>query len=226
MNLLRSYEFFQPEECRERIHIIGCGAIGSTLAENLIRLGLTKISIYDFDKVESHNIANQMYRQIDIKKEKVDALFEMLSDINPEIKDIENGFKIVRKGYTDQKLSGYVFLCVDSIELRKEICESNKFNTCIKAVFDFRMRLTDAQHFAADWRDKKMVANLIKTMQFSHEEALADTPVSACNSPLSVAPTIRSIVAYGVSNFMNFVKGKSLKTLIVTYPFDYVVDAF
>ncbi|MEG2121686.1 MAG: hypothetical protein RRZ64_06480, partial [Rikenellaceae bacterium] len=84
----------------------------------------------------------------------------------------------------------------------------------------------DAQHFAADWRDKKMVANLIKTMQFSHEEALADTPVSACNSPLSVAPTIRSIVAYGVSNFMNFVKGKSLKTLIVTYPFDYVVDAF
>lgn len=33
MDLSKSYEFFKPEMCRERIHIIGCGAIGSTVAE-------------------------------------------------------------------------------------------------------------------------------------------------------------------------------------------------
>ena len=39
MNLSKSYEFFKPESCGGRIHIIGCGAVGSTVAENLSRLG-------------------------------------------------------------------------------------------------------------------------------------------------------------------------------------------
>lgn len=223
MNLSKSYDFFKPESCTERLHIIGCGAIGSTVAENLVRFGLTKLSLYDFDYVESHNIANQMFKQSDIGKLKIEALYDLLYDINPEVKD---NIKLIDKGYIGQRLSGYVFLCVDSIDLRREIAEGCKENAYVKAMFDFRMRLTDAQHYAADWRDKKMVDDFLNSMAFSHEEAAEETPVSACNITLSVVPTVRTIVAYGVSNFINFVRGTKIRKLILIDAFGYSVDAF
>ena len=223
MNLVKSYEFFQPEMCKERIHIIGCGAIGSTVAENLVRFGLTRITLYDFDVVEEKNVANQMFRQIDVGKKKVEALAEMLYDINPEVK---RDLKLADEGYKGQKLSGYVFLCVDSIDLRREIATASKYNRSIKAFFDFRMRLTDAQHYAADWGDRKMVEDFLNSMAFSHEEAAAETPVSACNQTLSVVPTVRMIVANGVANFINFVKDGHIKKLILIDAFSYALDAF
>lgn len=223
MNLSKSYEFFQPEMCTERIHIIGCGAIGSTVAENLVRFGLTKLTLYDFDYVEPHNIANQMFRQIDVGKSKVVALADMLCEINP---DVKKDIKLVDKGYVNQKLSGYVFLCVDNIDLRREIASKCKGNTFVKAMFDFRMRLTDAQHYAADWGNRKMVEDFLNSMAFTHDEAKAETPVSACNITLSVVPTVRTIVAQGVSNFINFVKGNGICKLILIDAFGHTVDAF
>ena len=223
MDLSKSYEYFKPETCTDRIHIIGCGAVGSTVAENLARFGITRITLYDFDCVEPHNIANQMFRQSDIGKPKVEALADILYDINPEIR---KDLKIVEKGYINQKLSGYVFLCVDNIDLRREIAQSCKGNMCIKAMFDFRMRLTDAQHYAADWRDGKMVNDFINSMDFSHDEAKNETPVSACNITLSVVPTVRMIVACGVSNFINFVNENSIKKLILIDAFAHTIDAF
>lgn len=223
MDLSKSYEFFKPEMCNERLHIIGCGAIGSTVAENLVRFGLTNITLYDFDVVEKHNIANQMFRETDIGKLKTEALAEYLCSINPEAKA---DLKIVNKGYTGQKLSGYVFLCVDNIDLRREIAEKCADNQYIKAMFDFRMRLTDAQHYAADWSNRDMIENFLKTMAFSHEEAQKETPVSACNITLSVVPTVRIICAYGVANFINFVKDGNIKKMILADAFNYTVDAF
>lgn len=223
MDLTKSYEFLKPEMCRDRIHIIGCGAIGSTVAENLARFGLTKITLYDFDTVEPHNVANQMFTNEDIGKPKVLAVAEYLKKINPEIVD---DLKIADKGYTGQRLSGYVFLCVDNIDLRREIATACKDNVFVKGMFDFRMRLTDAQHYAADWSDKRAVEAFINSMAFSHEEAKEATPVSACNIPLSVCPTVRTVVAYGVANFVNFVKGLALKKMILVDAFSFQVDAF
>lgn len=223
MNLAKCYDFFQPEMCKERLHIIGCGAIGSTVAENLARFGLTKITLYDFDNVEAHNIANQMFTQEDIGKPKVEAVADYLVKINPEV---ANDIKLVHKGYVGQRLSGYVFLCVDNIDLRREIAQACQDNTFVKAMFDFRMRLTDAQHYAAAWDDKKMVESFIKSMAFSHDEAKAETPVSACNITLSVVPTVRMIVAAGVSNFINFAKGGSIRKMILCDAFGHTIDAF
>lgn len=223
MDLSKSYEFFKPDMLTARVHVIGCGAIGSTVAENLARFGITKITLYDFDKVEAHNITNQMFRETDIGKFKVDAMAEQLHAINP---DIGRGLKLVREGWTGQKLSGYVFLCVDNIDLRREIAQACQGSSYVKGMFDFRMRLTDAQHYAADWSDKKSVENFLKTMAFSHEEAAEETPVSACNITLSVVPTVRMVVGLGVANFINFVKGGPLKKLILVDAFAPSVDAF
>lgn len=223
MDLSKSYEFFKPEMLESRVHIIGCGSVGSTVAENLVRFGITRMTLYDFDKVEAHNLANQMFRNSDVGRLKVEAVADMLCEINP---DCESELKLVPEGWTGQRLSGYVFLCVDNIDLRREIATKFKDNPYVKGMFDFRTRLTDAQHYAADWSDPRMVEAFLNSMAFSHEEAKKETPVSACNVELSVAPTIRLIVACGVSNFINFVKGEPLKKLILADAFHFMIDAY
>lgn len=216
MDLTKSIEYFDPVMVRSKCHIIGCGSVGSTVAENLARLGITKFALYDFDHVEAHNIANQMFVQSDIKAAKVEATKRIITDINP---DAAPTIEIHPEGYKDQRLGGYVFLCVDNIDLRREICQKNRMNRSIKAVFDFRTRLEDAQHYAANWGDMRHVDNMLKSMDFSHDEAHAATPVTACGTELGVAPTVRAICALGVANFMNFVRGVDLKTIVVCDPF-------
>lgn len=225
MDLSKSYEFFQPEMLgKSRIHVIGCGAIGSTVCENLARFGVgASMTLYDFDKVEPHNVANQMFVQRDIGRAKVDAVADMILAIDP---DAKSGLRLVPKGWTGQRLAGYVFLCVDDIGLRREIATACEDNPYVKGMFDFRMGLTDAQHYAADWKDRKMVHDFIASMAFTHEEAKEATPVSACNIPLSVCPTVRSIVAYGVANFVNFVKSGQLKKLVLSETFDLSLVTF
>lgn len=223
MDLSKSYEYFQPEKLDDRVHIVGCGSVGSTVAENLARSGVTKFTLWDFDVVEPHNLANQMFRQKDIGKPKVDALLDILCEINPDIKD---DVKLQSEGWKGQQLSGFVFLCVDNIDLRREIVQKHFDNPYIKAMFDFRTRLEDAQHYAADWSDYKMKKDFLASMNFSHDEAKEETPVSACNVTLSVCPTVRIICAYGVANFMNFWNGKPIKKLILADAFGFQLDAF
>ena len=211
INLTKSLDFFDPIKVSEQIHVIGLGAIGSHVVEQLVRLGITKLYIYDFDEVEPHNIANQIYYHKQIENTKVDATIENCLKINPSIEMVP-----FRKGYTTQPLSGHIFLCVDSIELRKKITESVQFNTNVKAIFDFRMGLSDAQHYAATYKNIK---RLLTTMDFTDDEAKEATPVSACGTTLSVIPTIKMITALGIANFINVTKGEPEKATII-------IDAF
>lgn len=223
MDLSKSYEFFQPEKDSARIHIIGCGSVGSTVAENLARCGVTKMTLWDFDKVEAHNIVNQMFRQQDVGKLKVEALKDILYEINPEV---ENAVELKPDGWNGKILSGYIFLCVDSIDLRREFVEKHMNSPYVKAIFDFRTLLTGAQHYAADWSDYKMKQDLLNSMQFSHEEAKEETPVSACGVTLGVATTVRLICALGVNNYINFVKGQGIKKLVIVDGFNFDLLAF
>lgn len=223
MNLSKSYEFFQPEKYPERVHIIGCGSVGSTLAENLARCGITKFTLWDFDNVEPHNIVNQMFTQQHMGKTKVEALKDILVEINP---DIAETAELKPKGWQGELLSGYVFLCVDSIEIRRDFVEKHMNTPYIKAVFDFRTFLEGAQLYAADWSDYQMKEVLLSTMQFSHEEAAEETPVSACGITLGVATTVRLACAFGVNNFINFVKGKGIKKVVMINGFEFMLDSF
>lgn len=223
MDLSKSYEFFQPEKDDSRIHIVGCGSVGSTVAENLARCGLTRFTLWDFDTVEQHNIVNQMFRQQDVGRLKVEALKDILTDINP---DIAQHIELKPKGWQGKLMSGYIFLCVDSVELRREIVEKHMDSPYVEAVFDFRTLLESAQHYAADWSDIKSKQNLLNSMQFSHEEAAEETPVSACGITLGVATTVRLVCAIGVNNFINFVKGNGLWKFCQIDGFHGLLDCF
>ena len=218
MNLAKSFEFFDPSSCKERIHIIGCGGGGSTVPELLARFGLENFALYDFDYVEEKNLVNQMFVREDIGQLKVEATLKNMCKINPEI---EKHTVLYKEGYTNQKLSGYVFLCVDKIELRREIVKANRFNPNIKAMFDFRNALTTGQHYAADWSKDSQIKAFLDTMDFTHEEAQRNTPMSACRVSLCVAPTVRLVAMVGVTNFINFVKDGNLVNTILTDPFTF-----
>lgn len=223
MNLNKHLEFFDPlNTIKNDIHVIGCGAIGSHIAEMLTRMGVLKLHLWDFDIVSEHNITNQLYTAKDINHPKTEQLCKHLLQINPKIEITTH-----TKGWKpNSRLSGYVFLCVDNIDLRREIIEENKYNPNIKAMFDFRMRLTDAQHYAADWTNQNSIKKLLDTMQFTHKEAKETTPINACGSTLNIISTVRSITALGLANFINFVKEGKLKHLILIDSFNYILDAF
>lgn len=225
MNLIRQEEFFSPVKTTDDIHIIGIGAIGSHIAEMLVRMGLTNIHLYDFDTVEEHNIPNQMYFDTQAVQHlhKTTALYDTCKAINPDciIKIHDKGYILERT-----KLSGYVFLCVDSINLRKAVVKEHEFNPMIKALFDFRMGLEDAQHYAADWKDHKHVEDLLASMDFTDEEAKEAMPTTACGSALCVLPTIRVITSYGIANWINFIKTGKLKKVILANAFNFENMAF
>lgn len=222
IDLKKSLEYFSPSDLgSSRCHIIGCGSVGGNIAVNLARLGVTKMVLYDFDRVESHNIANQVFRQKDIGEYKIDALAEILNDIN-----LDMNLKLVYDGWTGQKLSGYVFVAPDSIDVRRQIVTENQYNTGIKAMFDFRTRLEDAQTFAADWQVPADIDNFFASMDFTHEEATAATPVSACGTTLGVGSIPRLIADIGVNNWLNFVRGKDLRKIIIVDGFNFAINAF
>lgn len=221
MNLNKHSAFFDPTlDLKESVHVIGCGAVGSSIIELLARLGVETVHIYDFDTVDSHNITNQMFFNCQIGQPKQEAISVTAKMINPEMKIIPHG------KYTDQMIAGYVFLCVDNIDLRREICQNNYYNRYIKAIFDIRMRLTDAQGYCANWNNPKEKDNLLKTMNFTHEEAKETTPVSACGTALNVTPTVRLITSYQVSNWINFIKEKPYKKIILIDAFSFDLTTF
>lgn len=221
MDLNKSLEFFDPRKVNGRCHVIGCGSIGSNVAEQLARYGIEDIVLYDFDIVEPHNIANQLFTEEDVSKEKTQALAELLYKINPKLK---HTLKIEGE-YTDQILTDYVFMCVDSVEVRQHIVKQNLMNPLIKAIFDFRTTLHEGQCYFADWTKRADKQSLINSLNFTHEEALANTPVSACGFTLSVAPVVKMCALWGVANFTNLINEEETKHLILVQPYSFFFDA-
>ena len=109
-------------------HILGCGAIGSSAATQLIRAGATKFVLYDMDVVATENIGVSQYIDENIGMKKVEALNEQLLSINCtniEIMMIPEYFSMFR--YQDN--NDIVILGFDSMKSRKEAVEeicSNK----------------------------------------------------------------------------------------------------
>ena len=67
--------------------IVGAGGLGSPVAIYLTALGIGKIGIIDYDKVETSNLARQIiFTNKDIRKKKSPAAIKKLKLINSDIK--------------------------------------------------------------------------------------------------------------------------------------------
>jgi molybdopterin/thiamine biosynthesis adenylyltransferase len=57
-----------------RVVLCGAGAVGSNLADNLVRQGLAHLRVIDHDRVEEHNVSTQLYGEGEVGTWKVEAL--------------------------------------------------------------------------------------------------------------------------------------------------------
>lgn len=54
--------------------LCGAGAVGSLLADQLVRMGLRRLRVIDRDRVEPHNVGTQLYGESDVGAKKAEVL--------------------------------------------------------------------------------------------------------------------------------------------------------
>ena len=99
-------------------HILGCGAIGSAAAMQLVRMGAEEFLLYDFDRVSVENIGVSQYTVMDIHMNKTRALKKHMQNINPSAKitAIPNRFEFFES--TGEK--DILILAFDTMDARKQ----------------------------------------------------------------------------------------------------------
>lgn len=213
---IRSDEILNVSKIRNKvIHIIGCGATGSHLAIQLVKLGANKLILWEFDTVEEHNLTNQIWENEDIGKPKLDALVEKILKINPFI---ERKNLITKGKWEGQFLDGIVFCCVDSMELRKEIYETNQYNYNIELMFDPRLGSTTGSVFTYKWNDTN-IEELIKASSFKDDEI--DVERSLCGTPININTTLLAVINNLLINFVNYLNGSEFYQQIYFEPLKY-----
>lgn len=89
-----------------KVAIAGAGGLGSNVAISLARIGVGHIRIIDFDVVEPSNLNRQQYYIRHIGMKKVEAIKEILTDINPFI-EVEAIDLKIEKGNVQEIFEGF-----------------------------------------------------------------------------------------------------------------------
>jgi len=193
MDYLRQLELLDPKDIKNKsITLIGAGATGSYVALALAQLGWGDshqgqgtLKVFDGDKVESHNLCNQIYESSHVGKYKVDALKEII--IRKCGFEIEAINEMVSDN-TDSRLvqSTYVFLLTDTMSSRREIFEKHlKFSFKTDMVIETRMGLRDGRVYAFNPNDPDHKTEWTNTL---YSDKAAET--SRCGASASIITTV------------------------------------
>lgn len=119
MNNIKSFGIIDKDKIKGNIHVIGVGALGSRVVENLVRLNLaSKVIVYDMDIVEEKNLNNQSYLRKHIGMPKVEAMRDFADMIDS---DARIRIKNKRVEYLRTKSNDIVVLAIDNFEARSTI---------------------------------------------------------------------------------------------------------
>jgi len=130
---LRQLDIISPSEIPP-ITIIGVGGLGSFIAFLLAKMGSRKLTVYDFDLIEKHNLPNQIYPKSALGTKKVESLKKIIEDFTfTELQIHPEKFDENSKLY-----SPIVISAVDSMEERKRIWKKIKKEN-VKFYIDTRM---------------------------------------------------------------------------------------
>lgn len=187
---LRHLSVFKPHAFgARRVDVIGCGATGSRIAISLAKFGVENLHVWDFDKVEEHNIANQAFGLGDVGLLKVDALAKLvLQDAGVAVTTH------AEKVDGSQPLGDVVFLLTDTMASRKEIWERGlKFKLQTRLLVETRMGADSGRIYALN-------PNLLGHIKAWEEAWYPDdeAEVSACGASVSVGPTAEVIAGLAV----------------------------
>ena len=187
------------------ITIVGAGAVGSKIFEALICLGLKDIIVYDFDKIEHQNIANQLFTVNDVDKYKVDALYDWATYKSGE-KLPKDNFKHTKvEGNMKGAMKGIVFLLTDTMSSRKEIYENSlRFNSAVDLVIETRMSLTHGNIYLFNPKNTRQSREWLATL-ISDDAPTTDE--SLCGTALTIGTTASVIANTAVSHLVHYMRG-------------------
>ena len=130
-------------------HILGCGAIGSSAALQIARMGATQFCLYDMDKVEEVNIGVSQYTYDDVDKPKETALANHLRALGVfTINEVNGRFSEFKpEGSNDIAILGF-----DSMSSRLEAVEALFSIPGVKPLYiiDGRMGAEHYQQYVFD----------------------------------------------------------------------------
>ena len=112
--------FSQADVKDARICVIGAGAVGNEVLKCLALLGAGTIDVYDFDRIEVHNLTRSvLFRETDIGRNKAECAAARVRELDPNVTIAAHTGNILRD-LNLQTFSRYstVICCVDNFEAR------------------------------------------------------------------------------------------------------------
>ena len=99
---LKLFEFADFSRLRDMSAlVVGVGGLGATVSEILARVGIGRLVLMDYDKLEMANMNRLIYKPSQVGKFKVDALKEYLAEINLDVEITTHPYDItVGDGYS------------------------------------------------------------------------------------------------------------------------------
>lgn len=165
ISFMRQTHWFDPSKIKTELTVIGCGGIGSWFSFLAAKMGIDKITLYDDDIVESHNLPNQFFRMGSIGENKVDALANSVREFTAaEVKTEPNRF-------ANKAISGLVVSGVDSMKSREEIWRKLKGRKNVQRYWDARIGGENITIYSVDPNDEDECA-LYETTLYSDDDAL------------------------------------------------------
>ena len=147
LNFGQQHEIFQASAARS-VTQIGAGQVGSMVAPMLAKIGVTDLTIWDGDDIESHNIPMSLtWHTSDLGVMKVLALAKHVR--------AHSGVEItaVPRMYAGEPLRDAVVVCVDTMEARQMIWRAAKESGLVDILIDTRVASEYVSVFAIDPRD-------------------------------------------------------------------------
>jgi tRNA A37 threonylcarbamoyladenosine dehydratase len=112
---------------QKRVLIFGMGGVGSWCAEALVRCGIGKVGIIDFDTVQESNINRQLQATSrTLGSKKVEVLKNRLAEINPdcEITSWDEFFRKENAARFEIESADYVIDAIDTVYHKLDLIET------------------------------------------------------------------------------------------------------
>lgn len=193
-SFLRHAAFFGPEDANNTpLNIVGVGATGSWVAILAAKMGWNNFVIWDQDTVESHNVPNQAYTSKHIGLLKVDALEQVLKDINPIVSIKKHSCFWTPD--TEEEMHGALFIAVDSLDVRKELYAYAAEQLDLDLIFETRIGFNMAVLNILDPIDTNAINDVISVM--ASDKDVQEAP---CNE--RIITTLVTLVAANLTHYL------------------------
>lgn len=199
MNFTRQEELYDAENSNDSVTVIGCGATGSWVCLQLAKLGVKYLSMIDMDKIEIHNIPNQIYSIDSAEEYKVGEMLKLCKMLGSGVTNYVYSLEeLTSENFDSAYIGETVFCLVDSMKARKELFNAALKNNICKVWIETRMGLTGYRIYVVHMNNQNEIDKYKETL-YSDDES----EVSACGASQSIVSTAMQCASHAVGLWLS-----------------------